>query len=156
MAAQTKTTFRIAIVGGGIGGLVSALAINHFCKEYNISIDVYEQAREYKEIGAGVGLGINAAKLLHYIGLGDRLNKIGSGLRGRGGIWISFCRYDNSETVHNVPLVEGETIKQASVHRAELLDLLVHAITERSAATLHVNKKCSGISVSNQKNLVSL
>ena len=65
MVSNTDS-FRIAIIGGGIGGLFAALSFHHHCKNTgaNIQIDVYEQAAQYKEIGAGVGLGINAARLI--------------------------------------------------------------------------------------------
>lgn len=38
--------FRIAIIGGGIGGLVAALSIYHHCKHDNIKVAVYEQAEK--------------------------------------------------------------------------------------------------------------
>ena len=50
-SARTKP-FRVAIIGGGIGGLCAALFIHHHCSS-DVSIDVYEAAAEYKEIGAG-------------------------------------------------------------------------------------------------------
>src|SRR6267142_2666353 len=44
---------RVLIAGGGIGGLTAALAL----LEHGIDVDVYEQAAELKEVGAGVQLG---------------------------------------------------------------------------------------------------
>jgi len=41
---------RISIVGGGIGGLTAALALQHF----GYRVAVFEQAQELREIGAGV------------------------------------------------------------------------------------------------------
>jgi salicylate hydroxylase len=43
---------RISIIGGGIGGLSAALSLQHF--GYRVS--VFEQARELREIGAGVAI----------------------------------------------------------------------------------------------------
>src|SRR5437899_1897778 len=92
-------SFRIAIVGGGIGGLFTALSLHHFCGN-TVEITVYEQASQYKEIGAGVGVGVNAVRLLHKIGLGDAV----SGIAGdRNGVWISFRRYDDSTEIITVP-----------------------------------------------------
>jgi len=49
-------TLRIAIVGGGIGGLTAACAL----RERGFEVDVYEKSAELKEVGAGLQLGPNA------------------------------------------------------------------------------------------------
>ncbi|UKZ50465.1 hypothetical protein TrVGV298_004728 [Trichoderma virens] len=135
-----KLPFHIAIVGGGIGGLCAALSIHHHCpKDGSIVIDVYEQAPEYKEIGAGLGIGVNAAKLLHRIGVGEDLNRISG---HRNGIWISFRRYDTGSEIVTVPVDDRQEIRQSPVHRAEFLSLLFDHVKQRNAATLHINKKC--------------
>jgi 2-polyprenyl-6-methoxyphenol hydroxylase-like FAD-dependent oxidoreductase len=43
-------TLKIAIVGGGIGGLAAAAFLN----QAGLSATVYEQTRELREIGAGL------------------------------------------------------------------------------------------------------
>lgn len=107
-------------------------------------IDVYEQASQYKEIGAGVGIGINAARLVHEIGLGDRLNAIAG---HRTGIWISFRRFDNSEEILTLPVDDNQTVRQAPCARTDFLDLLKEAVEERNAATLHTKKGCLRVEV---------
>ena len=62
---------RISIVGGGIGGLSAALVLQHF--GYRVS--VFEQARELREIGAGVTITPNAMHALNFLGVGDRIAK---------------------------------------------------------------------------------
>ncbi|PTB62102.1 FAD/NAD(P)-binding domain-containing protein [Trichoderma citrinoviride] len=147
-----KLPFHIAIVGGGIGGLCAALSIHHHCpKDGSVVIDVYEQAPEYKEIGAGLGIGVNAAKLLHRIGVGEDLNKISG---HRNGIWISFRRYDTGSEIVTVPVDDRQEIRQSPVHRAEFLALLFDHVKKRNAATLHINKKC--IELKDQGNFVEL
>ena len=130
---------RVAVIGGGIGGLFAALCIHHHCKDQPIKIDIYEQAAEFKEIGAGVGLAYNSAKLIHYVGLGDQLNSIAG---FRCGVWIAFRRYDNGGEILTMPVDDTKTVRQAPVARSELLDLFRHAIEDRNAAGLHTNKKC--------------
>lgn len=143
--------FKIAIVGGGIGGLVTALSIHHHCIESSnpssdkpqISITVYEQASAYKEIGAGVGIGYNAAKLLHRLGMGDKINAIAG---NRQGVWISFQRYDNGEILTmNQP--QDDVVRGVGLHRAEFLDVLIETIQERGAAELLTKKCCRGAKV---------
>ena len=58
------------VVGGGIGGLAAAAALTRA----GIAASVYEQAPALGEVGAGVLIGPNSARLLHRLGLGRRLD----------------------------------------------------------------------------------
>ena len=59
---------RIAIVGGGIGGLSLLLGILHRDPESrNISPHLYESAPAFSEIGAGVGFGPNSVEAMKLI-----------------------------------------------------------------------------------------
>jgi salicylate hydroxylase len=62
---------RISIVGGGIGGLSAALALQHF----GFRVSVFEQARELREIGAGVTITPNAMHALNFLGVGHRVEQ---------------------------------------------------------------------------------
>jgi len=136
--------FRIAVIGGGIGGLFAALSIHHHCKSSDIQIDVYEQATEYTEIGAGVGIGANAAALMAKLGLTEDMLKIGGHMDD---IWLTFRRYDNGGEVHTIMNPANTKIPHISMHRAEFIDLLVRAVKRQGAATLHTNKRCQSIEV---------
>ncbi|KAE9379813.1 FAD/NAD(P)-binding domain-containing protein [Stipitochalara longipes BDJ] len=140
MSAPSKH-FRIAIVGGGIGGLFTALSLNWHCKGH-VQISVYEQASEYKEIGAGVGIGANAAKLLHKVGLGEALNNI---MGNTEGIWVAFRRFDTGGEVVTVHEERSQKFRNSPVQRAEFLDLLLAAVKERGAASLFTKKCCKHI-----------
>lgn len=143
---QLPKPFRVAIVGGGIGGLFCALAIHHHCAVAGaaLKIDVYEQAAQYKEIGAGVGVGINAARLIHKLGLGEKLNAIAG---HRTGVWITFRRFDDSAEIVTLPVNDNQTVRQAPCARTDLLDLLREAVEDRGAATLHTKKTCRRVEV---------
>lgn len=145
-STDSTVPFEVAVIGGGIGGLCCALFIHHFstAANVNIKIDVYEQAAQYKEIGAGVHIGPNAAKLLHHIGIGEQLN----GIAGfRRGVWLTFRRFDDGDEILTIPAKDDQPIRQAPVARAELLDMLVKTIRERNAATLHTGKMCRSVQV---------
>jgi salicylate hydroxylase len=51
---------RIAVVGGGIGGLAAAIAL----ARKGVEVQVYEQAPELRRVGASIDLGPNAVRLL--------------------------------------------------------------------------------------------
>jgi 2-polyprenyl-6-methoxyphenol hydroxylase-like FAD-dependent oxidoreductase len=59
----------IAIVGGGIGGVATAVAL----EQAGIHATVYERALELREVGAGVILWPNATRVLRELGVLDRV-----------------------------------------------------------------------------------
>jgi 2-polyprenyl-6-methoxyphenol hydroxylase-like FAD-dependent oxidoreductase len=60
---------RVLIAGAGIGGLAAAAAL----RKVGIEVEVYEQADEVREVGAGVGLWANALGSLDQLGAGDEI-----------------------------------------------------------------------------------
>ena len=134
--------FHVAILGGGIGGLTTALSLSHHCSHLKIS--VFEQAPAYTEIGAGVGINVAAARILHALGVGDAANTISG---SRNGIHRSHRRWDTGAEIVTVRASESEAgeVRQLSVHRAELLDVLLEAVKATDAAALYTNKKVTGV-----------
>jgi salicylate hydroxylase len=65
--AQPKL-IRVAIIGGGPGGLSSAIALSSLT---NVEVALYEQARELREIGAGIRIGFNSWKVLELLGAAE-------------------------------------------------------------------------------------
>ncbi len=64
---------KIAVIGGGIGGLSAALGL----LKAGFDVQVYEQAPLFGEIGAGIQISPNASRLLRRLGLGAALEKYG-------------------------------------------------------------------------------
>src|SRR5215212_5311854 len=60
---------RVLIVGGGIGGLAAAVAL----QRVGIEAAVFERAPELREVGAGLSLWSNAVKALGRLGLADEV-----------------------------------------------------------------------------------
>src|SRR5215813_13787795 len=61
----------IAVIGAGIGGLTAAVAL----RQAGFDVNVYEQAPELTEVGGGINLGPNAARILYRLGLGEALDR---------------------------------------------------------------------------------
>jgi 2-polyprenyl-6-methoxyphenol hydroxylase-like FAD-dependent oxidoreductase len=65
---------RVLIVGGGIGGLAAATAL----QRAGVEVAVFEQSGELHEVGAGVGLQLAAVKALKRIGMLERIMEVSS------------------------------------------------------------------------------
>ena len=64
---------RVIVVGAGIGGLTAALTLIRA----GLDVEVFEQASELHEIGAGIQISPNATRILFRLGLSEALERIG-------------------------------------------------------------------------------
>ncbi|OIW23937.1 FAD/NAD(P)-binding domain-containing protein [Coniochaeta ligniaria NRRL 30616] len=135
----SPSSFSVIIVGGGIGGLTMALSIAHHVPGLK-QITVYEQAPQYGEIGAGIGIGVNAGRILKRLGVYDAASAISG---NRNGIHRQLRRWDTGEEIVTVRAMDEteDGVRQLSVHRAELLDVLLAKIKDTSCAQLVTNKR---------------
>jgi salicylate hydroxylase len=122
-------SLRIAIIGGGIGGLTAALAL----RARGVEVAVFEQAEALREIGAGVSIHPNAARLLKRVGLDHQLQTIGSPI---GGIVLRTSLGEPITTPAGPATPAFATDNQGyNVHRADFLNLLFDALP-RGTVTL--------------------
>ena len=70
---MSGASLRVAVNGGGIGGLTAALSL----RQAGFEVDVYEQAPELTQIGGGINMGPNAARILRRLGLAAGLDREG-------------------------------------------------------------------------------
>ena len=104
------------VVGGGIGGLATALGL----RRIGWRARVLEQAPAFGEVGAGLSLWPNALRALDELGVGPAVRDVGvpavsrGGMRLPSGTWLRHARADD------VPVL--------MVHRAALLDVLRAAV----------------------------
>ncbi|GJD62033.1 FAD-dependent monooxygenase [Methylobacterium frigidaeris] len=68
-SSASAKPLRVAVIGGGIGGLTLGLAL----RAHGLRATIYEQAAELAEIGAAVALSANATRELDRLGLGPAL-----------------------------------------------------------------------------------
>ena len=64
---------KVDIIGAGIGGLTTAIAL----KQKGIQVRVFEQAKSFKPIGAGIVLAINAMQVFAKLGLKEEITENG-------------------------------------------------------------------------------
>jgi salicylate hydroxylase len=127
---------RVAIIGGGIGGLTAANALSRA----GIDTAVYEAAGELGEIGAGVALHPNAMKVLRAIGVEDGVRTVA----GRSQ-WQVMRNWKTGRVIGRTSRQQQEAsfgIPGATVHRADLLDVLAHALP---AGLVTLGKRCTQV-----------
>ncbi|HEY6176520.1 MAG TPA: FAD-dependent monooxygenase [Kofleriaceae bacterium] len=117
-------SLRVAIVGGGIGGTAAAL----FLHRAGVEVTVYEQARELTEIGAGIVIAPNMARLMRKLGVADELAACAVRLEAA---W-EFRRWSDGRVLFVQPMGEAcERLYGAHcyvAHRADLLAVLHRAL----------------------------
>jgi 3-hydroxybenzoate 6-monooxygenase len=113
----------VLVVGGGIGGLTTALALSR----KGIPVRVLEQAAEFKEIGAGIQLGPNVFRMFELLGLTEAVFR-----------WAAF-----PDALEMRDAMTGETVVEMRIdtlydryrapygviHRADLLNQIHDACT---------------------------
>jgi salicylate hydroxylase len=126
----------IAVVGGGLGGLATAVAL----ARAGFEVDVFERAAALGEVGAGINISPQATKALSAIGLGDALATVGTTVTGQ----IQRSMYTGELLVETALGVAGARFGAPYYvfHRADLLGALAGAL---GTARLHLEHRCTGL-----------
>ena len=118
----------VSIIGGGIGGLTLANALQHEGIDFNL----FEQASRITEVGAAISISKAALDILEKLELGSFVKSAGY---ETGNFNISDKNLKNiRETSTEFPV----TI----IHRAKLIDILVSKLPKEK---IHLNAKLIGI-----------
>ena len=113
---------RVAIVGGGIGGLTAARAL---CRR-GFEVAIYEAASELREIGAGVAVHPNAMKVLRSLDLEDDVRATA----GRSE-WLLTRNWKTGRVISRTSRQQQVSLfgsAGVTVHRADLLDVLARSL----------------------------
>ena len=132
---------RVAIVGGGLGGLAAAA----FLHQAGVPAVVYEQARELREVGAGIMVPPNAARMLRRLGVlgafSERAVQLDIGWEFRR--WLDGTVLSAQDLTAESARLYGE--HTYTVHRADLLDAIKRAVP---ASAVRLGKRLDRFSVS--------
>ena len=132
----------IAVVGGGIGGLAAALALGRS----GSAVHVFEQAVALSEAGAGIGLGPNAMRVLQAWGLGPSLQQAGCIPQH-----LIVRHANNGRIAGQLPMgqafIDAYGAPYLTVHRADLQQVLLNAVSQQTSATLLTNHPLSGLAI---------
>jgi salicylate hydroxylase len=128
---------RIAVIGGGIGGLTAALSLHRA----GFAVEVYEQAPELTQIGGGINMGPNAARILRRLGLAAGLDR--EGVRP---LFTHQRRWQDGRTLQRAPLnplcEELYGAPHVTIHRADLLAVIASGFP---AERVHLRHRLVGL-----------
>jgi salicylate hydroxylase len=130
---------KITIAGAGLGGLTAAACLlldGH-------DVEVFEQAPQLGEIGAGIQVSANAMHVIRHLGLGDAI-----ALQAVRPEAYTFCMADNGEVVQSFELSKAHEQAHGApyyhVHRADLHTLLAGRVEELKPGCIKLNHHIRG------------
>ncbi|MGH2915442.1 MAG: FAD-dependent monooxygenase [Solirubrobacteraceae bacterium] len=126
----------MAIIGGGIGGSTAGCAL----AQAGIEVSLHEAAPELKEIGAGVALHPNAMRVLRMIGVEDAVREVA----GRSE-YSATRNWRTGRVISRISRSAQTTtfgLSGATVHRADLLDVIAAALPVGSVA---LGARCTSV-----------
>ena len=130
-------SLRVAIVGGGLGGLAAAL----FLRKAGVEATVYEQVSSLREAGAGIVVSPNMARPLSRLGLLEKLEAFAVRLEAA---W-EFRRWEDGRVLSVQRMEACKALYDADcyvAHRADLMGLFRDALPP---GCLRLDQRCVGV-----------
>ena len=137
---------KVLIAGAGIGGLTAALCLQQAGHE----VQIFEQAAEFSEVGAGLQCGANALRVMDHLGLPAKLEAVAvDPLRA------DFRDHKTGKTLYSMAFGEAYRHQHGSpylhIHRADLHTALANALIERAPAAIELNARVTDYEESDNK-----
>lgn len=131
---------RAIVIGGGIGGLSMALAL----QRRGMAVSVYERARELREIGAGIIMQPNGRKGLVDLGVDEAVADVSCAMA-----MLHACHWATGEVLSAVPntaIAERYGLPSLAVHRADLHSVLLAAVRANDPGAVHAAHEFAALS----------
>lgn len=128
-----RTMTKILIIGGGIGGLTTAIAL----QRRGFSAEAYEAAPALRPVGKGIWVPTNAMQVMHKLGLDQKIAKAGWPLSH---LKIGTTQGALLATLAMEPIVAKFGQTTISISRTDLVEILA---SELLPQTLHLGKRAT-------------
>ncbi|MFN5177996.1 3-hydroxybenzoate 6-monooxygenase [Limnohabitans sp.] len=148
--SDSPSSLPVLIAGGGIGGLAAALAL----VRQGFHVQVFEQAPEIGEIGAGIQLGPNAFHAFDALGVGDKT-------RSRAVYTDCMVMHDAIDESLVGRIETGEAFRQrfgnpyAVIHRADIHGALLEGAVETGRVSFFTSTRIERIEQDTQAHTVT-
>jgi len=130
---------RILIAGAGLGGLTAALAL----LRRGIDVEVYEQAPELKEVGAGLQVSANGTRVLFELGLEGAVAALGWQPAGKEiRLWNTGQRWELFDL--GVGSIERYGFPYVMFHRGDLQSILAEAVRRIKPDAIRLGRRAVG------------
>lgn len=124
---------RIAIIGGGLGGLSAAIALK---KIAGVQATVFEQSNKHDEVGAGVTIAPNACRVLDKLGLLEPMQRAGAIPDGHG-VYLDAMGHVITDAAWEDT---SGRYRNIGMYRPDMIDILAQAV-DPEAIRLHHRAK---------------
>lgn len=133
------------VIGGGIGGLSAAVALENA----GIDCEVYEAVKEIKPVGAAISIWPNGVKCMHHLGMGEIIETFGGPLRSMA--YQDHLRGEVLTRFSLAPLISRTGGRPCPVSRAELqremLDFWGRDRVQFGKRVTHTEENSDGVTV---------
>lgn len=126
---------KVAIVGAGMGGLATGIAL----RQAGYEVSIFDKVSELRPAGAGISLWSNGVKVLNRLGLGKEIAKIG----GQMDRVAYYSHIGEKLTDFSLqPLIEQVGQRPYPVARTDLQEMLLNAF---GAENVQLHSKCIAV-----------
>ncbi|KAF0961317.1 FAD-dependent monooxygenase [Rhodococcus sp. T7] len=127
----------VAVCGGGIGGLATAIAL----RKFGLDVTVYEQTRQFARVGADINLTPNAVRALDGLGVGPAIRDSAARPQFR----ISRT-WDTGAETSRLPMGDSAEQQygapQLTMHRGDLMTALEDRLP---SGTVEMGRRVGGV-----------
>ncbi|WP_343568936.1 FAD-dependent urate hydroxylase HpxO [Acinetobacter sp.] len=109
----------VVIIGAGMGGLTTGIAL----KKFGHQVRIFEQTEKILPVGAAISLWSNGVKCLNYLGLTDKIAKLGGQMDDLA--YVDGLTGDVMTQFSLLPLIEEVGQRPYPVARADLQNMLM-------------------------------
>lgn len=126
---------KITIIGAGIGGLTTAIAL----KQRGVEVEIFEATPAFRKAGSGINLAINAMQVYKKLGLYDTVFEAGS---------LTSAMNITDEQLNPISVIdlkhfeEKFKVQSVAIHRATLHQILLDQLAD---VPIHLNKKVKAL-----------
>ncbi|VDC07528.1 unnamed protein product [Peniophora sp. CBMAI 1063] len=152
-----KAKFRVAIIGGGPGGIALAASLSKFNDpEHPVVVDLYESQPEIATVGAGITIWPRTRALLNELGImhhfqGELNAQVQAGQGGKG------VMLRKSDDTHGYPIYHMPTpANPMMLHRSDFLRAIQNEVPPPPQCTIHTSKRLASLKQNNTDGTVTL
>ncbi len=126
---------KITIIGAGIGGLTTAIALI----QKGFEVEIFENSQEFKKAGSGINLAINAMQVYKELGIYDDILAKANYIKAMNALTKKLSVLTNANFKKFEKKYKAKTV---AIHRASLHEILLSHLRNTQ---IHLNKKLTSL-----------